>query len=89
MAEEKILKEIDKLAGMVARGFEETATKKELEQLATKEELREVEKNLSRRIDDLDTHLSAYVSDTQEHIEGLRRWVGEMDQRLKKIEHRG
>ncbi len=36
----KVKMTLDKLAGMVARGFEKTATKEELKTLATKEELK-------------------------------------------------
>ncbi len=82
MAEEKILKEIEKLAQMTARGFEEVATKKDLERFSTKEDLNRLE----QKVDALDLRLSAYVSDTQERMEGLRRWVGELDQKIKNIE---
>lgn len=41
---------LEDLAGMVARGFEQTATKQELQTLATKQDLLKAEERLSDRI---------------------------------------
>lgn len=97
MPEEKIIKKIDELAATVARGFGEMATKSDIDELAqmtargfeetaTKADLRKLEENVNQKIDALDLRLSAYVSNTQESIEGLRRWVGELDQKVRKLE---
>jgi len=58
---------IDELARLVGKGFE--AVGKSVDTMATKEELWAVERNLERKIDDVDMHLSAYATQWNREFE--------------------
>ena len=49
---------LDNLAIMVAKGFEETATKKDIADMATKQDIKELKKELKKDISGLDERLS-------------------------------
>ncbi len=84
---------LESLAGMVQRGFSETATKKDLEQLATKEELSAVKEDvletravLARAIKDLEGRFVATTAQTREEVDRLRTWIEDIDAQIAALE---
>ena len=78
MAKEENKTTLDDLAQMVARGFEQTASKADLktlastvDQLATKIALADV----ARKVDEVGAKLSAYVSQWRDEFEKLEERV--------------
>ena len=77
---------IERLAQMVLRGFQASATKDDLKALATKEDLRSTEKRLAQQFDSLEAKVSARASLWEEDFRRLHDWVKDHEQRLKSIE---
>ena len=65
--------DIDKLAQMIARGFEDTATKSDI-------------RDLDRRIEGLEMKVSSYASRWTDDFAKLHDWVQELDGRVKFLE---
>lgn len=68
---------INELAEMVKCGFDKTATK---------EELNDMHKDLSHRIDGLELKMTAYVGSTAQEFKKLHDWVKDIDERLTVVE---
>ena len=79
---------LEKLAGMVERGFEEVRVeiKDVRTHMVTKEELRETREVLARAIKDLDLRLVAWVGHTQEEVDGLKNWMEGIEARVSTLE---
>ena len=65
---------LDKLAGMVAKGFESAATKESLKELATKEELNGVE-----------TRMKSGFENMEERLGGVEQRLGKIEYRTDEI----
>ena len=70
---------IEDLAVMVKHGFDQTTTK---------EDLRNNEERLSRRIDGLELKISAYASSWSHDFQRLHEWVEDLSERLENVEHK-
>ena len=92
---------LENLAAMVARGFEQTATKKELEPLATKKELEllatkkdlkqlATKKELMGVLEILDAMRSDlnYVRNSTKNLHLLERDVQDLQHRMSRLERR-
>ena len=80
--DKEVKNEIEKLAIMVKNGFDQTATKKDLENLATKEDLKAVKEELTGVKEDLEEKiddLSAKVQE-QKNVPLIRK----VDEKLNK-----
>src|SRR3989344_2928808 len=83
---------LENLAAMVARGFEQTATKKELELLATKKDLEQLatKKELMGVLEILDAMRSDlnYVRNSTKNLHLLERDVQDLQHRMSRLERR-
>ena len=74
----------EELAAMVQRGFAETATKKDVQEVEKR--MGESEKRLVRHIQGLELNISAYASRWSQDFERLQDWMKELDARVSVIE---
>lgn len=68
---------VDRLAYLINKSFIDIEKR-----MATKEDLRVLE----RKVDNIDMHLSAYVTQWNKEFESLREWTEEHEGRLKVLE---
>ena len=76
---------IEKLATMVAKGFAKTATKEDIANMATKNDLEDMERRLSAKIEALDEKV-----DTLEEVDvrDLQKRVFVLEKDVKQIKHK-
>jgi len=73
--DQEIKKEFEGLAKIIKEGFDQTATKAELEQMATKDDLKRVED----RLDSIDSNIAKIQSD----LEDIRQKLDNISLRTK------
>ncbi len=78
---------IDKLATMVARGFEDVSEKVS-EVKSDVNELKKSVDHLDRKVDGLELKISAYASSWSNDFDRLHDWVEDLDNRMNKVEDR-
>ena len=72
---------IEELAGLINKSFIDLEKR-----VATKDDLRALDVRLTRAIDDVDMHLSAYATQWNRDFENLHGWVEVHEGRLKVLE---
>jgi hypothetical protein len=77
---------VDGLAGLINKSFIDLEGRMAI--MATKDDLRALDVRLTRAIDDLDMHFSAYATRWDRDFENLHGWVEEHEGRLKVLERK-
>lgn len=77
-SEKRMIAEIESLAQMTAKGFEEVGKRVD--------SLEENQKQIIQHLDGIDTRISAYASNSNDNFDGLREWVKGIDNRLTVVE---
>lgn len=75
---------IEDLAGMVQRGFEQTATDMNI----IRQELHETREVLVNAIKDLEMRMLAYIAFTKEEIDRLKAWMESIEERVAFLEQK-